>query len=129
MGALLLTACVNTSQVVTGKTLPPTNPATIKVYSTPPSSFKEIARIDAKKNDFAINSMLISEEKFIEQMREVAASLGANGILIRKVNRGSRTIGTSYGTTGHTSNKAGSPATDGESLHGVAILVLETEEL
>ena len=60
-------------------------------------------------------------------MQEVAASLGANGVLIRTVDKNKRTIGTSYGSAGTTGNEVKLPDLHTNTLHGVAIFVIDNE--
>ena len=45
--ASLLTACATTSHVMTGKAREPIDPSEVKIYSTAPPEYEEIAVIDA----------------------------------------------------------------------------------
>lgn len=45
--AVVLTACASGSVIVTGTKRPPVAPETVKLYTTPPKSFVEIAIVKA----------------------------------------------------------------------------------
>ena len=133
-----LTACVGTSRVITGKPLPPTEPSAIKIYSKPPAAFKEIAIIESAKADFIFNPELHNsannKQDIIAGMKAEAARLGANGILIRSLDHKSGVIGAGYGLSSSGTNRASnnaaaenSQSADNNTLHGVAIYVLEDD--
>ena len=79
----LLVACATTSHVITGKTRTPIDPSQVKVYSTAPPNYEEIAVIDAtSRSSFSFGD----QEKMdavIERLKKEAASLGANGVLLQ----------------------------------------------
>jgi hypothetical protein len=80
---LLLVACATTSHVLTGKTRTPTDPSQVKVYSTAPPGYEEIAVIDAtSRMSFAFGDQK-KMDAVMARLRKEAAALGANGILLQ----------------------------------------------
>lgn len=98
-GVLLLTACANTSHVVTGTPRPPIDPAQVKVYSTAPPGYEEIAVIDASSR----SSLAFGDQKkmdaVVRRMKKEAAALGANGVLLQSTgSEYAGGVGTGVGT-------------------------------
>lgn len=104
---MVCTGCAS-SHVLVGKARPPISVDQVKVYLRPPAKFEEIALLEASSK----GSMAVSQQgkmnKAIERLKEEAAQLGANGVLIQgtgneyvgSVNTGSATAygNTAYGT-------------------------------
>jgi hypothetical protein len=128
---LLLTGCAS-SAVLIGKARPAISPEQVKLYLRPPKKFEEIALLESSsRNSWAITSQG-KMDTVIQRLKEEAAKLGANGILIQgtgseyggSVNTGVGTAtatgntayGTGFGTSVAVFHKAGS---------GVAIYVEE----
>lgn len=79
---VFLLGCASSS-VLIGKARAPIAPASVKLYLTPPAQFEEVALLEASsKSSFAITDQG-KMNKVIERLKEEAAKLGANGILIR----------------------------------------------
>lgn len=106
-----LAGCVS-SHVMLGNARPATTPDQVKLYVRPPAKYEEIALLESSsKNSFAITQQG-KTNKAVERLKEEAAALGANGVLLRgtgdqyggSVNTGSATAtatgntGTAYGT-------------------------------
>ena len=99
-----------TSLVMLGEPREPISPDQVKIYSSAPAEFEEIAMIQSSSK----GSWAITEQgklnTTIERMKQQAAKLGANGLLITGlgdgtaggVHQGYSTNGT-YGT-GYTTN-------------------------
>ncbi len=94
-----LVACATTSHVLTGKARPPIDASEVRVYSTAPDDYEEIAVIDATSR----SSFSFGEQKkmdaVIERLKKQAAALGANGVLLQST--GSEPgggVGTGIGT-------------------------------
>ena len=119
----LLTACAS-SAVLIGKARPAISPEQVKLYLRPPQKFEEIAILElSSRNSWAITSQR-KMDTVIQRLKEEAAKLGANGILLQgtgseyggSVNTGVGTAtamgNTAYGTGSGTSvgifHKAGS---------------------
>src|SRR6267142_1031318 len=80
---LLLVACASTSHVITGKPRTPIDPSQVKVYSTAPPGYEEIAVIDAtSRMSFAFGDQK-KMNAVLERLRKEAAALGANGVLLQ----------------------------------------------
>ena len=79
---LFLTACAS-SHIITGTPRPPIEPAQVTLYSSVPAKFEEIAIIEASsKSSWAFTD----QQKInvvIERLKEEAAKLGANGVLLQ----------------------------------------------
>lgn len=79
---VLLAACAS-SHIITGKQRPPIDPAQVKLYSKPPQKFEEIAIVEASsKSSFAISDQG-KIDVVIQRLKEEAAALGANGVLLQ----------------------------------------------
>lgn len=134
MAFTLLTGCVSTQQIITGTPLTPIETSQVKVYSRPPATFKEIAILNATPNDLLDINQAKGNDAIIQHLKSVAASLGANGILIRALDgKQAGTIGDVYGLSSATAAKGNSQTITAETptmehgVHAVAIFVLEEE--
>ena len=79
----LLVACATTSHVITGTARTPIEPSLVKVYSTAPPTYEEIAVIDAtSRSSFAFGDQK-KMDAVIGRLKKEAASLGANGVLLQ----------------------------------------------
>jgi hypothetical protein len=85
---LSLSGCSTSSSVVTGEPREPISPDAVKIYRLEPDAFEEIAIVEANSK----NSMEFSEQGktdvAIQRLKEKAAELGANGILMTGVEDG-----------------------------------------
>lgn len=131
---LTLNACATNQKIITGTPLPPISSNKVKIYSQPPGSFKEIAILNASKNDLLGLQKPQSNKAIIEQLKRSAASLGANGILIRsKDHKRQNVIGGGYGVDASTKSSSNSREentsadTQNGLIHAVAIYVLDEE--
>ena len=79
---VLLVSCAS-SHIITGKQRPPIDPAQVKLYSTAPAKFEEVAIIEASsKSSWAISDQG-KIDVVIRRLKEEAAKLGANGVLLQ----------------------------------------------
>ena len=78
----LLASCAS-SHVIVGTTRPPIDPKNVKLYTSPPPKFEEIAIIDASSRGTFAFSDQGKMDAVIERLKQEAAALGANGILIQ----------------------------------------------
>ena len=82
--AFLLAACAaTTSHVMTGKARQPIDPSQVKIYSTAPPEYEEIAVIDASSRLSGSFGEQKKMDAVIERLKKEAASLGANGVLLQ----------------------------------------------
>jgi hypothetical protein len=132
---LFLAACATSSHVIVGTTRPPISPDQVRIYFKPPARFEEVAVLDASsKNSWAITDQG-KTDKAMQRLKEEAAKLGANGILLRGVGDqygGSVSSGTATATAyGNTATGFGTgmavPVMHKEAS-GVAIYVLEEQQ-
>jgi hypothetical protein len=80
--ASLASGCA-TSHVLIGEPRPPISPDLVKIYSTPPDKYEEIAIVEASsKSSWAVTDQG-KMNKAIERLKKEAAELGANGIVLQ----------------------------------------------
>lgn len=99
--AIMLAACTSSDVIMTGDKRPATSPAAVKVYLRHPENFDSIALITATSN--TTPSRIGNKERALNELKEKAAALGANGIVLTQADGGESPrpfIGsTTYGTT------------------------------
>ncbi|HEY1861973.1 MAG TPA: hypothetical protein VGG61_16545 [Gemmataceae bacterium] len=78
----LLAGCATSSQLVTGAARDPLAPAQVRVYTSAPATFQEVAIFSASRESVTSTGGERAIEKMIESMRAQAAQLGANGLLL-----------------------------------------------
>ncbi|HEU0273115.1 MAG TPA: hypothetical protein VFQ83_01130 [Candidatus Udaeobacter sp.] len=103
--ALFLVCGCATRAIIVGQPRPPISPAAVRVYQLPPRHFERIAIIDSPAGTSWIFPDRPSMELGISRLREQAAALGANGILLERVydvSAGGLSIGVGgFGYGGH----------------------------
>jgi hypothetical protein len=105
IACLTLAACV-TSHVIVGKVRPPIPPEQVQLYLHPPGTpYEEVALLESSsKHSFSFTAQG-KTDAVIMRMKEDAAKLGANGILLEGVgDKAAGSVGTGFGTatgTGH----------------------------
>jgi len=82
--ACLIFGCA-TRSIIVGRPRAPISPAVVRVYQVPPRHFERIAIIDSPAGTSWIFPDRPSMELGISRLREQAAALGANGILLQRV--------------------------------------------
>lgn len=95
----LLAACATTSHVITGKTRPSIDPSQVRIYSTAPPKYEEIAVINAtSRSSFSFGAQN-KMDTVIERLKKEAALLGANGVLLQATgSEGGGGVGVGVGT-------------------------------
>jgi hypothetical protein len=82
VAAALVGCAAPSTHVLTGTARPPISPADVKIYSTPPAVFEEVAVLDANaKSAFGTGGQK-SVDLVIERLKIEAAKLGANGVIL-----------------------------------------------
>ena len=109
---LALSACATDSVIVTGTARPPISPAEVKIYSQPPPVFEEVAILNASKSVAFSTGGQKTVDKVIAGLKEQAAKVGANGILLE---------GFSDRQTGALGAGSGSSSVSGNSAVGVGV--------
>lgn len=112
MLALSLTACAPSSHVLVGAARPPVSPAEVKIYLRPPPTFQEIAILNASADSMFGTGGQASVDKVIQRLKEEAAKLGANGIILE---------GMSDQQTGSIGGGSGSASASGNTAVGVGL--------
>ena len=132
VAAVLLSACSTSSHVLVGTPHPPISPDSVRVYTQPPPQFEQIATLSSSsQGSFAITSQQ-NMDKAIARLKEEAAKLGANGILLQGVqDQQSGSIGTGVGSSSYGPSSStgvgvgGSFGIYNKAAHGIAIFVLQ----
>jgi hypothetical protein len=109
---LSLTACAPSSHVLVGAARPAISPADVKIYLRPPPSFEEIAILNASADSMFGTGGQASVDKVIQRLKEEAAKLGANGIILE---------GMSDQQTGSIGGGSGSASASGNTAVGVGM--------
>lgn len=130
LAAALVAGCSTTSHVVVGTVRAPISPDSVRVYLQPPPKFETVATIDASsKNSLALTGQQ-NADKAIARMKEEAAKLGANGVLLQGMqDQQSGSIGAGGGNTSYGGGSAvgvgvgGSFGLYNKVAHGTAIYV------
>src|ERR1700676_1273225 len=77
-----LSACAPSSHILVGTARPPISPSEVKLYLQPPPSFQEVAILNASANSMFGAGGQGSVDKVVQRLKEQAAKLGANGIIL-----------------------------------------------
>jgi hypothetical protein len=79
----------------------------VKIYTAPPAQFQEIALLDAHSDSVFSPGGQKSVDKVVERLKDQAAQLGANGIILGDVaDRRTGSIGTGVGSDSYSGNSA-----------------------
>jgi uncharacterized protein YbjQ (UPF0145 family) len=83
--------------IVTGNIRSPISPTEVRLYRNAPDNFEEVAIVSASAgHDFQKSSSLMNSA--IERIKEEAAKVGANGVILTEINeRDAPKVTTSYG--------------------------------
>ncbi len=104
---LSISACAPSSHILTGNARPPISPDQVKIYSTPPPQFEEIALLDASSKSVFGPGGQKAVDKVIERLKVQAAQLGANGIILGDLaDRQTGSIGTGVGSDSYSRSSA-----------------------
>jgi hypothetical protein len=107
LSTVLLAACAPSSHILTGTARAPISPADVKIYSTPPPNFEEIALLDASSKSAFGPGGQKSIDKVIERLKAQAAQLGANGVILGDVSdRETGSLGTGVGSDSYSGHSA-----------------------
>ena len=123
-------ACSTSSHVLIGTARPAISPESVRVYLKPPPKYEEIATINATSQGSLALTSQQNMDKAIQRLKEEAAKLGANGILLQGVqDTQSGAIGAGGGGASYGPNSAsgvgvgGSFAITSKVVQGLAIYV------
>jgi hypothetical protein len=79
-----LAGCVS-SHVMIGQARPPIAPDQVKIYWHPPAQYDEIALLDTSSRNSMSFTAQGKTDAVIDRLKEEAAKLGANGVLLQGV--------------------------------------------
>ncbi|WP_052338494.1 hypothetical protein [Luteimonas huabeiensis] len=97
--ALLLSACA-TSHILTGTPRAPIDPAQVRIYhGPPPGGYEEIAVLRTASGAFTYGAQN-KTDAVLRKLRNEAASLGANGVLLQGIAEDGGGGGVSVGAGG-----------------------------
>jgi len=100
-----LVACASSAQVLTGTPRSAIPAAQVRVYTQAPQHFEEIAVFAASRKSVSTAGGERAIARMIESMRNQAAQLGANGLLLENISdSNSFGIGTGVGSQTYTHN-------------------------
>ena len=81
-----LSGCASSQVAIVGQARPAISPDQVQIYLQPPvSKYQEIANLSASSRGFFSFSAAAKIDQVIERLKEQAAKLGANGILLHGV--------------------------------------------
>jgi hypothetical protein len=129
--AVALAGCAPSTHVLVGQARPPITPDQVKIYSHPPATaFEEIAILDASSKSAFGTGGQKSIDKVIERLKNEAAKLGANGVILEGFSDAETgSIGTGVGSDSYGNHSAvgvglgGSLGIYKKTGHGEAIYV------
>jgi len=105
--AMGLAACAPSSHILVGTARPPISPSEVKLYLQPPPAFEQIAILNASSNSMLGTGGQGSVDKVIQRLKEEAAKVGANGIILEGMSdRETGSLGGGSGSTSYSSNSA-----------------------
>ncbi|MDH5832844.1 hypothetical protein [Luteimonas kalidii] len=125
LALLALSGCTS-SHILVGQQRPAISPSEVRLYLQPPAVYENVAVLKSNNNaSFAITSQQ-KTNKVVERLRDEAAALGANGILLQGVEdqySGSVGFGNAFASGGHIWGSGFSAATFVKVGSGIAIHV------
>jgi len=136
LAILLLAGCAGSSIRLLAPARPAIDPAAVRIYRTPPQHYQEIAALDATSGAKFFRGSQQGEAEALQRLKEEAAKVGANGVLLTLVgdrSRGVLGVGVGGGgiSSGHRSFVAGEGSVSGgvpivqNSAQGIAIYVFD----
>ena len=128
--ALVLLGCSTSSHVMIGTAHPPISPESVRIYLQPPEKYEQIATLDASSQGSLAVTSQQNMDKAMARLKEEAAKLGANGVLLQGVqDQQSGSIGTGVGSSSYGPSSStgvgvgGSFGIYNKAAHGIAIFV------
>jgi len=94
--AITLVACASGSSIVTGTKRPPLTPKQVKLYTEPPAKYEVIGIINASSDAGWTEQGSI--DYAVEELKNQAAKLGANGVLLGSIGETTTSVVGGYGT-------------------------------
>lgn len=122
--ALLIIGCASGTHIITGETHPGIKPSDVRLYQVPPPKFEIVGIVNSRTPGRLQRDM----DTAVNELKNQAAAIGANGIILGEVNPGSVSVGfgsgSGFGSGGSTFFGSGvSSSSRGIQLSGQAIFV------
>ena len=128
LAVCFLAGCASSSTQLVGNARPALNPADVRVYRTAPPRYQEIAVLDATSGARLFHGSAEGEAEAIQRLKEEAAKVGANGVIITLLgDRSSGAIGVGVGGGGVSASRRRVVA-GGGSVSGAAPIVSNAAE-
>jgi hypothetical protein len=103
---MTITGCVS-SHVMIGQARPPISPDQVKIYWHPPEHYDEIALLDTSSRASMSITAQGKTDVVIARLKEEAAKLGANGVLLQGVgDQSAGSVSTGFGQATASGNTA-----------------------
>jgi hypothetical protein len=83
--SVTLAACSMTSHVLVGHAREPVSPEQVQVYLRPPAGYEEIALVESSSRRSFTFTAQGKTDAVMKRLKQEAASLGANGIVLESV--------------------------------------------
>lgn len=102
LGLLLAVAgCAATSHIITGTPRNPVDPAQVTLYTSAPPEYEEIAIVEASSRSAFVFGDQAKMDVVVQRLKEEAAALGANGVLLQDTHSqsGGGGVGTGFGVS------------------------------
>jgi hypothetical protein len=80
--ALVASGCASNSYTIVGRVRRPIDPGDVEIFTSPPRHYEEIALLDAASAGGWGRASEAGTDEAIYRMKEQAAKLGANGVLL-----------------------------------------------
>lgn len=102
---LLITGCAGTQKVMLGQARAPIDPAQVQIYSVPPVGSTEIAQLESTSAvGFGTQGQT---DAAVARLKQEAAKLGANGVVLMGVGSSGSPVGMSVGAGSYGSHSGG----------------------
>ncbi len=130
--AVFLFGCAGTSSRLLAPARPPLRPDQVEIYRTAPVHYERLANLDASSGPHFFHGNQRSDAEAIARLKEAAAKIGANGVLLTLVgDEPTGAVGLGFGGGGYGSRSsgfngeaAGSAPLVQTTAHGIAIFVI-----
>ena len=130
--AAALVGCAAQSHVIVGTVRAPIPPEQVKIYLQPPKQYEQVAIVNASSRHSGAFTEQTKLDRAIGRLKEEAAKLGANGVLLQATGTQQvGSVGTGIGTSSFSGNSGfGTGFSIGTGINaktadGVAIYVTE----
>lgn len=107
VAATWLAGCASSGPIMLGAARAPIAPDQVKLYNAPPVNYQPIADLTASSRSMFKPGGPAETNKVIERLKEQAAKLGANGLLLEGFNDAQTgSLGTGTGSESYSGNTA-----------------------